>query len=64
MPDLSSMVGALVVANVATILTVLGAAIRGVWFVSKMDSRIDYAHQTAVRAHKRIDAITGDPDAD
>jgi hypothetical protein len=47
--------GVLFVANVGTIVTILIAAMKTVWWASKLDSRVDDAKATAVRAHKRID---------
>lgn len=59
MPEgLNYVVGALIIANVGTIGTVLFAAARGVWWLSKLDSRVTDAKDTAIRAHKRVDLLT------
>ena len=51
------LVGCLVLANVGTIGTIAMIAFRATWWFSKLDSRVDYAKDTAVRAHKRIDKL-------
>ena len=51
------LVGVLVCANLGTIGTVAMIAFRTTWWFSKLDSRVDYAKETAVRAHKRIDKL-------
>ena len=47
----------LIIANLATILVGMIAGAKVIWLIAKMDSRIDTAKDTAVRAHKRIDDI-------
>jgi len=51
--------GVLVTAQFATIGSVIFASWKLVWWLSKIDSRIDEAKATAIRAHKRIDPIEG-----
>lgn len=46
---------ALIIANIGTIGAVLFAAAKVVWWIAKLDSKVDVAHSMAVRAHKRID---------
>lgn len=48
---------ALIIANIGTIGAVLYAAGKVVWWIAKLDSKVDVAHSMAVRAHKRIDEI-------
>lgn len=52
--------GGLLLANVGTIVTVLLAAFKAVWWASKMDSSVKEARAMAVRAHKRIDRFEGE----
>lgn len=49
--------GVLLVANLGTIVSILFAAFKAVWWASKLDSKVDDAKATAVRAHKRIDTL-------
>ena len=53
------LVGVLIMANLGTIGSVAVIAFRATWWFSKLDSRVDYAKETAVRAHKRIDKLEG-----
>lgn len=50
-------IGALVVMNFGTFVTIVFAAIKVVWWAAKADSRINEAKAMSVRAHKRIDEI-------
>lgn len=50
-------IGALVVMNFGTFVTIVFAAIKVVWWAAKADSRINEAKAMGVRAHKRIDGI-------
>ncbi len=52
------LIGTLIIANFSAIIAVVAAAGRALWWVSKLDSRVEDAKATAVRAHKRIDLIT------
>lgn len=54
------LIGSLIIANLATIGSMLMVAFRATWWLSKLDSRVSDAKETAVRAHKRIDNVTGD----
>lgn len=57
-PDsLYTLIGVLIIANVGTIVSVIVAALRSVWWMSKLDSRVDRAQETGNRAHKRIDKL-------
>lgn len=49
--------GAVILANVGTIATIIFASWRAVWWVSKLDSRVADAKAAAVRAHRRIDLL-------
>lgn len=51
--------GVLVLMNIGTIVSICFAAFKAVWWVSKLESRVDDARATAVRAHKRIDHLEG-----
>lgn len=53
-------VGALLIANVGTIVTIIFAALKVVWWAAKADSRISEAKAMAVRAHKRLDEVKGE----
>lgn len=53
-------IGALVVMNFGTFVTIVFAAIKVVWWAAKADSRITDAKAMSVRAHKRIDEIKDD----
>lgn len=55
------LVGSLIVANLGTIGTVAIIAFRTTWWFSKLDSRVDYAKEVALRAHKRIDKLEEAP---
>lgn len=47
--------GVLIVTNIGTIFTVVFAALKSAWWLSKLDSRVNEVKSMAVRAHKRID---------
>ena len=47
----------LIIANIITVLTGIVAGARLIWWMSKLDSRVDDAKANAVRAHRRIDDI-------
>lgn len=49
--------GVLLIANLGTIVSIIFAAFKAVWWASKLDSKVDDARATAVRAHKRIDTL-------
>lgn len=49
--------GVIVLTNIGTIVSLIFAAFKTVWWASKLDSRVDEARATAVRAHKRIDIL-------
>ena len=49
--------GVLLLANLGTIVSIMFAAFKAVWWASKLDSKVDEAKATAVRAHKRIDVL-------
>ncbi|MDH4163338.1 MAG: hypothetical protein OEW15_11715 [Nitrospirota bacterium] len=49
--------GVLLLANLGTIVSIMFAAFKAVWWASKLDSKVDEARATAVRAHKRIDTL-------
>lgn len=51
--------GVLILTNLGTIGSIAWAALKGVWWLSKLDSKTDEAKATAVRAHKRIDILEG-----
>lgn len=51
-------IGTLIVANIGTIGSILLYGGKAVWWLSKLDSRVKEAQDTAVRAHKRIDTLT------
>lgn len=56
--------GVLLLTNLGTIVSIIFAAFKAVWWASKLDSRVDETKATAVRAHKRIDRIEeGDSNA-
>lgn len=52
------LMGALIVANLGTIGSIIVFGGKAVWWLSKLDARVDHAQETAVRAHKRIDSIS------
>lgn len=54
--ELYYVAGVIILTNVGTIVSLLFAAFKAVWWASKLDSRVDDARATAVRAHKRLDA--------
>lgn len=49
--------GVLLLANLGTIVSIMFAAFKAVWWASKLDSKVDDAKATAIRAHKRIDSF-------
>ncbi len=49
--------GAIVIANIGTILTILVFIFKGGMFVAETRAGIKDAKSTAVRAHKRIDIL-------
>lgn len=51
--------GVLLLTNLGTIISILFAAFKAVWWASKLDSRVSEARATAVRAHKRLDNMEG-----
>lgn len=52
------LIGALLLANLGTIGSILVFGGKAVWWISKLDARVDDAKETAIRAHKRIDSIS------
>lgn len=50
-------IGAMIVMNFGTIITVLGAAIRGVWWVAKLDARVTENTKDINEAHIAIRKI-------
>lgn len=53
------MVGALIVANIGTIGTVAMVAFRAIWWLSKLESKVEETRNMSVRAHRRIDEMRG-----
>lgn len=49
--------GAIVLSNIGTIGTMLILGFRATWWLSKLDSRVTHAQETANRAHKRLDKV-------
>jgi len=49
--------GVLVVTNIGTLVSIATVAFRALWWASKLDSRVEDAKSTSVRAHRRIDII-------
>lgn len=56
------LVGTLILTNIGTIGSVLVFGGKSVWWLSKLDSRIDDAKETAVRAHIRVDKLEAKSD--
>lgn len=54
-PSFYYVAGVLIVTNVGTIISLFYAALKSAWWLSKLDSRVADAKQSAIRAHKRID---------
>ena len=54
------LIGSLIIANIGAIGSMAVVAFRATWWLSKLDSRVSEAKATAVRAHKRIDKVTGE----
>lgn len=50
-------VGAMVVMNFGTILTVIGGVGRIIWFVAKLDSRVEKNSNDVSAAHVKIRAL-------
>lgn len=57
-PSFYYVAGFLLLTNVGTIVSILFAAFKGTWWLSKLDSRVTDAKSSAVRAHKRIDEMS------
>lgn len=57
-------IGIIVFMNIGTIFSVLFALFRGVWWLSKLESRVVEAKAMAIRAHKRIDLLNNDGGTD
>lgn len=53
------LVGVMVVMNAGTFITVLGAALRASWWLSKLDSRVERNRYDVNNAHEKIRAIEG-----
>jgi len=51
------LIGSLIVANIGTIGTLGVIAFKATWWLSRLDTRVEKAQETAVRAHKRLDKI-------
>lgn len=49
--------GILVITNIGTIGTILLVGFRATWWLSKLDSRVEHAQDTANRAHKSINSL-------
>lgn len=60
--ELEKWVGGLILTGFGAICTGLWATGKLIWSLSKIDSKIDSTHAMAVRAHKRIDKLSGDTD--
>lgn len=56
-PSVYYIAGAVILTNVGTIVTLLYAALKAAWWMSKLDSRVSEAKAIGVRAHKRIDTM-------
>lgn len=53
-------IGFLVFTNLSVIGSVVYFTFRAIWWVSKLDSRVEDAKSMSVRAHKRIDHLEKD----
>lgn len=62
--ELYYVAGVIILTNIGTIVSLLFAALKAAWWVSKLDSRVNEAKATAVRAHKRIDMLHVDDTGD
>ena len=51
--------GVIVFTNVGIIASFLFGTYKCVWWISKLDSRVTKAQETANRAHQRLDKIEG-----
>ena len=49
--------GMLLIANLGTIGSLLFVGFKSVWYLSRLDARVDKSQDTANRAHKRLDKI-------
>jgi hypothetical protein len=56
-PVVYYLVGFLVLANLGTIGSLMMVGFRVVWFISKLEEKINEAKDCAVRSHKRIDEM-------
>jgi hypothetical protein len=52
-------VGAIVLMNVGTLITLIVLGVRCVWWFSKLDSRLEAIKSMSIRAHKRLDKLEG-----
>lgn len=63
-PTVYITLGILVLSNVGTLLTLLTLLFKAGMFVKETQMGISDAKATAVRAHKRVDKLTGDADGE
>ena len=49
--------GFIIMANLGTIGSLLFVGYKAVWWLSKLDSRVTHAQETANRAHQRVDKV-------
>lgn len=52
-----AIIGVMVLSNLGSIAAMVYSGLKVAWWFSKLDSRVDKAQETAVRAHQRIDKI-------
>ena len=58
--ELEKWIGGLILAGFGSVCTGFFAAAKLIWHLSKVDSKIESAHQMAIRAHKRLDKLEND----
>jgi len=50
--------GTLILTNIGTVGAILVFAGKAVWYLSRLDSRVEKAQETANRAHQRVDKVS------
>ncbi len=58
--NINTIVGALIVGNIATIISVIAAAGRVVWYLAKLDSKVKEHDKDINAAHEKIREVKSD----
>lgn len=51
------LIGFLILTNLGSVASLLWFGIKAVWWVSKLESKVDMTHEDVDRAHERLDRM-------